>query len=95
MRSFDRPCPNRRRIRRASQRRPIQEPRSELDARHRRENLRGAFVADANRNPPRHVALFDDVMTTGATLVEATSALKKAGVLRVDVWVLARVPAPP
>ena len=69
------------------------EAQSELDARHRRDNLRGAFVAAAIRQPPKHVALFDDVMTTGTTLVEATSALKKAGVLRVDVWVLARVPA--
>lgn len=62
---------------------------SELDAGARRRNLQGAFVADGPL--PRHVALVDDVMTTGATLQAATSALRRAGVLRVDAWVCARV----
>ncbi|RBL61524.1 ComF family protein, partial [Xanthomonas oryzae pv. oryzae] len=53
-------------------------------------NLRDAFVA---RGPlPAHVALVDDVMTTGATLHAAAKALRKAGVQRVDAWVCARVP---
>jgi ComF family protein len=65
---------------------------SELDAKHRRDNLRGAFASQCLRDPPRHVALFDDVMTTGSTVEEATRALRRAGVERVDVWVLARVP---
>ncbi|RBG48786.1 ComF family protein, partial [Xanthomonas oryzae pv. oryzae] len=41
---------------------------------------------------PAHVALVDDVMTTGATLHAAAKALRKAGVQRVDAWVCARVP---
>jgi len=63
---------------------------SELDAATRRRNLRAAFVA-AGPLPP-HVALVDDVMTTGATLHAAARALRRAGVTRVDAWVCARVP---
>jgi predicted amidophosphoribosyltransferase len=40
------------------------------------------------------VAILDDVMTTGATLAECASVLKRAGVPRVDVWALARAPSP-
>ncbi|TBU92902.1 ComF family protein [Phytopseudomonas dryadis] len=66
-----------------------------LDAAARRRNLRGAFglsqrawVAD------RHVALVDDVLTTGATAQQLALLLKRAGALRVDVYCLARTPAP-
>lgn len=63
---------------------------SQLDAAARRRNLRGAFVARPGL--PAHVALVDDVMTTGATLRAAAMALRRAGVKRVDAWVCARVP---
>lgn len=63
---------------------------SELDAGGRQRNLRHAFIAQAPL--PDHVALIDDVMTTGATLHAAAHALRKAGVQRVDAWVCARVP---
>jgi ComF family protein len=65
---------------------------SELDARTRRRNLRGAFRVDAGDPLPAHVALVDDVMTTGATLHAAAIALRSAGVQRVDAWVCARAP---
>ena len=64
---------------------------SELGALERRRNVRGAFVVCA-RKIPDHVALVDDVMTTGATLAECARVLKRAGVGRVDVWVVARAP---
>ena len=64
---------------------------SELDAAARRRNLRGAFRAGA-RDLPAHVALVDDVMTTGATVHAAAEALRRAGVARVDAWVCARAP---
>jgi ComF family protein len=64
---------------------------SGLDAIARRKNVRGAFVAN---NLPKcdHVALVDDVMSTHATVNECARVLRKAGVARVDVWVLARRP---
>ncbi|MBJ7536817.1 ComF family protein [Marinomonas transparens] len=40
----------------------------------------------------KHVALFDDVMTTGSTIENCTKQLLKAGAERVDVWVIARTP---
>ena len=77
--------------------RPLDGPhQATLGLAQRRANLKGAFVA----TPPRHVsllglhvALVDDVMTSGATLREATLALQRAGAGRVDAWVLARTPA--
>lgn len=65
---------------------------STLSAIARKRNVRGAFVARAKLPLPAHVALVDDVMTTGATLRAAAVALRQAGVQRVDAWVVARVP---
>ncbi|KAF1715611.1 amidophosphoribosyltransferase [Pseudoxanthomonas yeongjuensis] len=67
-------------------------PQSELDAGARQRNLRRAFAVRADAPLPGHVALVDDVMTTGATLEAAARALRRAGVSRVDAWVCARVP---
>jgi ComF family protein len=66
-------------------------PQSRLDAAARRRNLRGAFAVRPGIALPAHVALVDDVMTTGATLHAAADALRQAGVARVDAWVCARV----
>jgi ComF family protein len=52
-------------------------------------NMHGAFHAGVGL--PAHVALIDDVFTTGATCHAACTALHAAGVQRVDVWCLARV----
>jgi ComF family protein len=68
---------------------------SSLHASERRENLRGAFLMGPtamSRPLPRHVALIDDVMTTGATLHAAAQALAEAGVRRIDAWTCARTP---
>jgi len=76
----------------------LQRPRcttaqSGLDAKARRRNLRGAFALKPGIALPAHVAIVDDVMTTGATLRECALVLRRAGVERVDVWALARAPA--
>ena len=65
---------------------------STLSAVARRRNLKDAFSARPKLPLPDHVALVDDVMTTGATLRAAAIALRRAGVRRVDAWVAARVP---
>jgi len=67
---------------------------TELDAVSRRRNVRGAFALREGAALPAHVAILDDVMTTGATLAECARVLKRAGVARVDVWALARAPSP-
>jgi ComF family protein len=67
-------------------------PQSELDKAARQRNLRNAFVVASGKPLPQHAVLIDDVMTTGATLHAAARALLKAGVVRVDAWVAARVP---
>jgi ComF family protein len=70
------------------------EAQTELDAVGRRRNVRGAFALRGGVVLAPHVALIDDVMTTGATLAECARVLKRAGVQRVDVWALARAGNP-
>jgi len=67
-------------------------PQSRLDADARAANLRDAFEVPLQMPVPRHVALVDDVMTTGATLHAAADALLDAGADRVDAWLCARAP---
>ena len=59
-----------------------------LDRRARRKNLRRAF--EVMSRPPAHVAIVDDVVTTGSTVNEIARTLKRAGAKRVDVWAIAR-----
>jgi ComF family protein len=63
---------------------------SELAAAERAANLAGAFQARAGVPMPQHVALLDDVMTTGHTAAAAAQALKGAGCRRVEIWACAR-----
>ncbi len=48
----------------------------------------------AARVAGRHVALVDDVLTTGATLDAASQALRDAGAHTVSVWVVAKTGRP-
>ncbi len=61
---------------------------SGLDSSQRRKNVRGAF--DCHRHGLKHVAIVDDVLTTGRTLEECTRSLKRAGAKSVTAWVAAR-----
>jgi ComF family protein len=59
--------------------------------------LHDAFAVaprQAARVAGRHVALVDDVLTTGATLDAATLALRDAGARTVSVWVVAKTGRP-
>ena len=53
-------------------------------------NLRRAFAVCGDVTG-KHIAVIDDVMTTGATVTELARCLLKAGATQVDIWVLARV----
>ncbi len=67
----------------------------QLDAATRRRNLRQAFaIATGADVKGRHLALVDDVLTTGATAEALARLLKRAGAERVDVYCLARTPKP-
>lgn len=63
-------------------------PQTRLQGRERRRNMRGAF--GISTSVPRHVAIVDDVVTTGATVSELARLLRRAGAERVDVWACAR-----
>lgn len=67
-------------------------PQRSLSRSARLRNVRGAF--EVKHSPPgRHVALVDDVTTTGATVRAAARALLQGGAARVDVWTVAKTPA--
>jgi ComF family protein len=65
------------------------DPQIGLSAAERSRNVRNAFLIV---RPPqaRHIAIIDDVVTTGATVAELAKVLKRAGVERVEVWACAR-----
>jgi len=62
---------------------------SALSAKNRQSNLVGAFAC-RRRLDGQHIALIDDILTTGATTNEISKILKAAGAARVDIWVCAR-----
>lgn len=66
-------------------------PQQGLDARERGHNLRGAFALTGSV-AGRHVAIVDDVVTTGATAGEIARLLRAGGARSVQVWCLARTP---
>lgn len=67
----------------------------QLDAATRKRNLRNAFaLTPACKVNGLHLALVDDVLTTGATAECLARLLIKAGASRVDVYCLARTPKP-
>jgi len=65
------------------------EPQSQLPPAARRLNLRNAFTVPGTPECS-HLAIVDDVMTTGHTANELARALKRAGAENVEVWVIAR-----
>ena len=53
-------------------------------------NVKGAFSVSLKEPFPEHVAIIDDVVTTGATTNELAAQLKQSGVRKVSVWSIAR-----
>jgi ComF family protein len=66
-------------------------PQHNLGRQARRSNLRHAFQYHGTAEL-RHVAVVDDVVTTGSTAMEITRTLKKGGVEKISIWALARTP---
>jgi len=64
-------------------------PQAALPWKERAKNVRKAFVCDEDFTG-KHVAIVDDVMTTGATLNELARNLKQAGAARVTGLIVAR-----
>jgi ComF family protein len=63
---------------------------TQLSHKERIRNLSDAFRVVENTY--QHVALLDDVITTGATAQVLAKSLAKSGVERVDIWAIARTP---
>jgi ComF family protein len=66
-------------------------PQAGLDEGSRRRNIRGAFSARSHLGW-RHLAILDDVVTTGSTVEELARVLYRAGAERIAVWAVARTP---
>ncbi len=64
-----------------------------LNRRKRLQNLKSSFACKGHVRG-KHIALVDDVVTTGATAEVLARLLKDHGASRVDIWALARTPSP-
>ena len=64
-------------------------PQSALKWKERGKNMRKAFTCMQDLSG-MHVAVVDDVMTSGASLNEVSVALRSAGAREVSAWVIAR-----
>lgn len=70
-------------------------PQHSLNRKQRLSNVHNAFDIDAKMSQKiasiNHIALVDDVMTTGATLNEISKQIKsKTNIKKIDIWILAR-----
>lgn len=64
-------------------------PQSSLPWQKRGKNMRHAFSCSADLRG-QHIAIVDDVMTTGASIEELARTLRQAGASQISAWVIAR-----
>lgn len=64
-------------------------PQVGLPWKERAKSVRGAFACSVDLSG-KHVAILDDVMTTGTSLHELGRALRKQGATEISAWVVAR-----
>jgi ComF family protein len=64
------------------------QPQALLDGKKRTQNIKGAF--SIKKIPYTHIALIDDLLTTGSTANELAQTLKKSGIETVELWCCAR-----
>lgn len=65
------------------------EAQSSLDSKNRHENIKNAFSLN-KKIPAKHIALVDDVITTGSTVIELIKSIKNTADIRIDVWCFAQ-----
>ncbi|NQY26793.1 MAG: ComF family protein [Piscirickettsiaceae bacterium] len=65
------------------------QPQTSLPYKEREKNIQRAFKV-VNTMLPTHIALIDDVLTTGHTANSAAKTLRQAGVINIEVWTIAR-----
>jgi ComF family protein len=63
------------------------QPQATLRKEERTQNMRNAFRVKTNY---QHVAVIDDVITTGNTMSEFCRTLLTSGVLKIDIWCIAK-----
>lgn len=64
-------------------------PQASLPLKERLKNMKGVFSCEQSFTG-QHVALVDDVMTTGTSLNELAKTVKRAGAIKISCYVLAR-----
>lgn len=64
-------------------------PQAKLDKSRRKRNMQGVFQLQSTL-PFTHIAIVDDVVTTGSTVQALCRVLKEAGVQQIDVWCICR-----
>lgn len=64
-------------------------PQARLPAHQREQNIQDAFRV-LGKLDFQHVAILDDVMTTGFTVKQFSSILRRGGIKQIDVWCCAR-----
>ena len=62
-----------------------------LNRKQRLQNLKHCFAVKKPLNG-EHIAIVDDVVTTGATANAIAETLKQAGAGKVGIWAIARTP---
>jgi ComF family protein len=65
-------------------------PQTQLSAKKRKKNIRGAFKAVGPVHNIQHVMIFDDVITTGSTVLELAKTLKKVRVKKITILCCAK-----
>lgn len=64
-------------------------PQSNLNLEQRMHNMKNAFELSNSLNI-QHIAIVDDVVTTGNTVKTICSTLKENGILHIDIWCICR-----
>ncbi len=65
---------------------------SDLPAKQRPQNVKNAFSVNAHIAAYQHIAIIDDVITTGSTVKAIVAEIKKINAaVRIDIWTVAKV----